>query len=491
VTASATAPDTGELQRRYLSGTFAELCRIESPSGRERACAQRVIAELRALGVTVHEDHASSRVGSDCGNLLARIPRAHSDDDGERQRGGDARGEGARGEGERGEGERGGDARGEGARGEGERGGDARGERRSLLLCAHLDTVPLQAPVEPVLVDGYWENANAGILGADNKAAIAVLLALARHACRQGSPVDLELLFTVGEETSLAGARAFDASLLRSDFGYVFDHASPIGEIVTDSPTHFRIDASFRGAAAHAGIRPQDGRSAILAAARAVASMRTGRLDEASTVNVGTISGGTAINVVPEHCSLALEARALGDRHAESIVAEIVDRLHDAANLPDCDCDVDVSVQRTFSGFHLSSASPAVRAAESALRACGHEPTTIASGGASDANALLAQGFHAVNLANGTERNHEPGERVSVLALEQMLDVALALTHEAAAAAAGPAGRPRGAAASPGGAAVGPRSGAAASPRDGAAGPGDVAAGPGDGAASPSRAAAL
>jgi tripeptide aminopeptidase len=295
--------------------------------------------------------------------------------------------------------------------------------------------VPLLAPVEPVLVDGFWENANEGILGADNKAAVAVMLALARHVCRNGCAVELELLFTVCEETALAGARAFDAGRLSSDFGYVFDHASPIGEVVVDSPTHFRIEADFRGAAAHAGIRPEQGRSAILAAARAISAMRVGRLDEQTTVNVGTIAGGSAMNVVPERCSVVAEVRSLDEEQAEATVAEVVERLHEAANLPECECDVDIAVQRTFSGFHLPPARRAVRIAESALRACGHEPVRIVSGGASDANALLVDGVEVVNLANGTEKNHEPGERVSATALEQMLDVALALLAEAAASA--------------------------------------------------------
>ena len=392
MTVPAPVSRVGELERRYLSGTFVELCRIESPSGRERACGERVSAELRALGLSVQEDDAGALAGSDCGNLLARIPAADR-----------------------------------AASGVGHE-----HDARSVLLCAHLDTVPLQAPIEPVLVDGGWENANAGILGADNKAAIAVLLALARHICREGSPLDVELLFTVGEERALAGARAFDVSSLRSDFGFVFDHASPIGEVVVDSPTHFRVEAAFRGAAAHAGIRPEEGRSAILAAARAIASMQLGRLDEGTTVNLGTISGGTAMNVVAEHCSLVLEARALGDERAEGVVAEIVDRLHEAANRADCDCDLDVSVQRTFSGYRLPASSEPVRTAERALRACGHEPVRISSGGGSDANELAAQGVRTVNLANGTERNHEPGERVSESALEEMLDVALALLDEAA-----------------------------------------------------------
>jgi tripeptide aminopeptidase len=398
VTLGAVSSRAGADELSYLNQTFAELCRIESPSGRERACAERVIAELRAAGVSVSEDDAAARAGSDCGNLLARIPASprHTREEADAEADADAE------------------------------------EPGGVLLCAHLDTVPPLAPIEPVLVDGWWENANEGILGADNKAAIAVILALARRVRRDGAPVDVELLFTVGEETALAGARAFDASQLTSEFGYVFDHASPIGEVVVDSPTHFRIDAEFRGAAAHAGIRPEQGRSAIVAAARAIAAMRVGRLDSETTVNVGTIEGGSAMNVVPERCTVLAEVRALRAERAEEVVAEVVDRLHEAANLPECECDVDIGVQRMFSGFHLTASRPAVRAAERALAACGYQPVRIASGGASDANALIASGFEVVNVANGTERNHEPGERVSVEALEGMLDVALALLDAAA-----------------------------------------------------------
>jgi tripeptide aminopeptidase len=424
VTLGAVQSRVDASERSYLNGTFAELCRIESPSGRERACAERVIAELRALDVAVHEDDAGPRAGSECGNLLARIP-ATTPPVTARPAGTpppvtaaptSAIETGA-------------------AAGGGER-------PRSLLLCAHLDTVPLLAPVEPVLVDGYWENANEAILGADNKAAIAVVLALARHVCRHGSPLDIELLFTVCEETALAGSRAFDATQLRSELGFVFDHATPIGEVVVDSPTHFRIEADFRGAAAHAGIRPEDGRSAILAAARAIATLRLGRIDEQSTVNVGTIAGGSAMNVVPERCNIVAEVRALQAEHAETLVAEVVERMHEAANLPECECDVDISVQRMFEGFHLTASRPAVQIAERALRASGHEPLRISSGGASDANALLVQGIEVVNLANGTERAHEPQERVSVVALEGMLEVALALLDAAASEAADPVALP-------------------------------------------------
>lgn len=384
-----------ELERRYLNDVFAELCAIPSPSGREGACGQRVAAELRALGIEVSEDDAATATGSDSGNLLARIPARASE--------GASAGSG----------------------------GGAVADVPSVLFCAHLDTVPLQAPVEPIVQDGYWENAGNGVLGADNKAAIAVLLALARHVHRAGAPVGLELVFTVGEEVALAGARALDVKGLRSRFGYVFDHASPIGEIVLSSPCHYRLEAVFNGRAAHAGVRPEDGRSAIVAAARAVADMPLGRIDEHSTANIGTIAGGGAMNVVPDRCTLQGEVRSHDEARAEKLLGELIDCVHEAANLPECECDVDVAVQRTFEAYRITPGTPAVRAAEQALRARGHDPIRIRSGGASDANVFNARGLPVVNLANGTEYNHEPRERVAIAALEAMLDVALAIPEAA------------------------------------------------------------
>lgn len=362
-----------EPDRRRLNDLFVELCRIESPSGREAECAARVRTELEGLGLPVEVDEA--------GNVFVRI--------------------------------------------------EGRADA-AVMLCAHLDTVKLEAPVEPVIVEDGWENANDGILGADNKAAVAMLLVLAHRAAVAPPPLGLELLFTMSEEVGLVGAQAFDTSVLRSGFGYVFDHATPIGEIVLAAPTYFRVDADFHGAAAHAGIRPEQGRSAIAAAAAAVTATRLGRLDDETTANVGRIvGGGESTNVVPEHCRVEAEARSLDSAKAEQVVAEMVDHLHDAANA--FECDVDVAVQRLWPAYRLRASSPAVEVAEGALRAAGYEPRHIATGGGSDANAFNAAGFACVNLANGTERNHEPGERVSVAALEGMLEVTLALVDEAGA----------------------------------------------------------
>jgi tripeptide aminopeptidase len=373
-----------EVERRRLNELFAELCGLASPSHRERAVADRVRAELEALGLEVAEDDAGANTGGDTGNLLARL---------------------------------------------------AGRSERTVVLCAHLDTVPHDGPVEPVLVEGGWESAGDTILGADNKAAVAMLLALAHRAAIEGSPVAVELLFTVGEEDALAGAKALDRGRLRADQAFVFDHATPVGEVIVASPASFRLQADFRGAAAHAGLNPEDGRSAILAASRAVAAMRLGRIDPETTANVSWIGGGRpgATNVVPEHCALRAEARSLGDPAVEALVAEMVDHCYDAANDPACECDVDMTVERLYDGYRHAAGAPGVAAAEAALRACGYTPSHVVSGGASDANALVAAGLPCTNVANGTERNHEPTERVSQAALEGMLDVTFALLDELAA----------------------------------------------------------
>jgi tripeptide aminopeptidase len=374
-----------EAEKARLNETFAELCRISSPFGEERAMADEVAARLRSMGLEVSEDGAAEATGGDAGNLLARI---------------EARG--------------------------------GTGPRRTILLCAHLDTVSQTAPIEPVVVDDGWENANDGILGADNKAAVAVILEVARRATIEGAPVDIELLFTVAEENGLVGALHFDAGSLRSEFGYVFDHATPIGEVVVASPSYYRLAAEFHGRAAHAGLRPEDGRSAVLAAAHAITAMPLGRIDAETTTNVGSVNGGVgSTNVVPERARILAEARSIDPARVEDVLARMIDAIQDGAAA--AECDVDVTTEKLFAGYRQKPSAPAVTVAEAALRACGYEPRRIVTGGASDANALEAGGIPCVNLANGTERNHEPTERVAVAALESMLDVALALLDEAAA----------------------------------------------------------
>jgi tripeptide aminopeptidase len=368
-------------ERERLLDDFIRLCEIESPSKDERKVVDAVKADLEGLGLTVEEDGTAGDTGSNAGNLLARI--------------------------------------------------DGPPDSRTILLCAHFDTVPLNAPVEVHQENGLLTNKHEAILGADNKAAVATILGAARRLVARKPPVGVEILFTTCEELALAGAKAFDRDKLDAEFGYVFDHASPIGELVTASPTYYRLEADFRGQAAHAGIRPEDGHNAIVAAAKAIAAMQIGRLDDQTTANAGEIHGGTNANVVAERCQVVLEARSLDDARAGEVVSSMVDAITEAAS--DLECDVETSVERLFRGYKLPRSAPVIETAAEALRKAGIEPVYINTGGGSDANALIAADLPVLNVANGTERNHQPDESVTIDALEQMLDVTLNIVAAAAA----------------------------------------------------------
>lgn len=364
-----------------LLDRFVRLCEIASPTGSERAVADDLLAELRGAGVEVVEDGVGEAAWAGAGNLIARVP-----------------GRGA----------------------------------HWVAFFAHLDTVPHSEPIRVELRDGVYRSAGETILGADNKAAVTVLVELALEAAGGAPPpVGLELVFTVAEEDGLRGAKELDTGALRSSFGYVLDHASPIGEVVTAAPTYNRVVADFEGVEAHSGIRPEAGRSAIAAAAAAVGAMSLGRLDEGTTANVGLISGGTASNVVAGHCRLEGEARSLDEQRAGDVTARMVDACTWAAS--EGGVDVDVDVIEMFRGYRIPPSSPAVRLAEQALAACGFEPQRVATGGGSDANALVAKRFDAVLLANGTERNHTPHESVAAASIVDMHAVCRAIASAAAA----------------------------------------------------------
>ena len=114
---------------------FARLCEIASPTGQEREVADAVLEELRGVGVDITEDDSAVPARSGAGNLIARIPGT---------------GEGW------------------------------------VSFFAHLDTVPHDGPIEVVRENGRFTTRADTILGADNKAAVTVLMELAA-AARDGS----------------------------------------------------------------------------------------------------------------------------------------------------------------------------------------------------------------------------------------------------------------------------------------------------------------
>jgi tripeptide aminopeptidase len=362
---------------------FIELAALPSPSGEERAVADRVLDYLSALGLEMSEDDAGPRIGSSMGNILSSLGRN----------------------------------------------GDCSG--LPLFFCAHLDTVPPEGAVEPTVgEDEVVRNAAGTILGADNKAAVASMLEAVARLVEDGRPhAGVELLFTPKEEVGLVGASAFDESRLEARVGYVYDHAGPIGEVILGAPHQRKLDVHFHGRAAHAGMFPEEGRSAIAAAARAIADLRLGRLDDETTANIGQIEGGTARNVVPEHCRFSAEARSHDERKLAEVIEEMLETVTFAATLTEC--EVETQLGAAARGYRFRRDDVPVRLAAAALEQSGRRPAYILSGGGADANVFNERGLRCVNLANGMTDIHTPEERIAVADLEAMVDVTLALVDAA------------------------------------------------------------
>ena len=361
---------------------FTELAAIPSPPGEEREVADRVRAYLEELGLEVTEDDAGERIDSNTGNLLTRLAATETN------------------------------------------GGVP------IFLCAHLDTVPPSGPLEPVVEDGVVRNAGGTILGADNKAAVAAMLEAARRIVAEGRPhAGVELLFTPKEEVGLRGAKAFDASRLEAETGFVYDQGAPVGDIVLGAPYARQIEVVIRGRAAHAGMAPEEGRSAIAAAARAIADLRLGRLDDETTANVGLITGGTAKNIVPDRCSFSIDVRSHDEAKLADLVREQLETITFAAALEHCEAET--TVEQSYRGYRFSRGDLPVALACAALERAGIQPRLGLTGGGADANVFNERGKSCVNLANGMMEIHTPDEHIAVADIERMVEVTLALVDVA------------------------------------------------------------
>ncbi len=356
--------------RERLTELFLELAGLASPSRRERPVADAVAAHLRAMGVSVHEDGTGPQIGGDAGNVWCVVQ------------------------------------------------GD--GVRPHLALGAHMDTVEPSGRLEPVLDEsGVFRNAGGTILGADDKAAIAALIHATELMLGAGrSFPTYELFFTVSEETGLVGIKHLGEHVLSSPLAAVFDSSGPVGGITVKAPSQQGLRAVFRGRAAHAGVEPERGRSAIQAAARAIEAMSLGRIDEETSANIGVIHGGVASNIVPDLCEIRGECRSHDDEKLAHVAASMVDALQEGAARTGV--DVEINLVHEYRAFALTGRSPVVRLSKAAVSALGLEPRLLTGGGGSDANVLNARGLPTVNLDAGMMQVHSPDEYLALEELERL-----------------------------------------------------------------------
>lgn len=304
------------------------------------------------------------------------------------------------------------------------RGEAARGA--PLLINAHVDTVQ-PTPNIQVRIDGdVLRTDGRSILGADDKAGVAAMLELLCLLRASEVPhLPLDILFTVQEEIGLQGAKAVEFGRLTAREGLCLDVGGPPSHLVLAAPGQHSIEAVLHGRSAHAGVAPEEGRSAVVAAARAIAAMPLGRIDEETTANIGVIRGGQARNIVPERCELVGEARSRDQGKLARQTEAMTGALRAAAE--GGECRLELQVQEAYTAFRIDPAAPIVQRCQAAIRSLGKEPTLGATGGGSDANVFNRQGIQTVVMGVGYEDIHTPNEHIALGTVEELARTLLAV----------------------------------------------------------------
>lgn len=333
-----------------LVKTLIDLIRIDSPSGEEDAMDREVSSRLEALGLKVSHDSYN--------NVIAKLA----------------------------------------------------GQGDPVILSAHLATVEPGRGINPVVDGGVLRSDGSTILGGDCKAGVAIVLeALTAAVESGGGNRAIEVVFTRHEEGGLVGAHHLDFSMVSAKEGIVFDGEGPPNRVAVSAPSQNVVTARITGRAAHAGLEPEKGISALLIAAEILGRLPLGRIDEETTANIGRLEGGLKRNIIPEQAFLDGEFRSRSnekladmERKFRGVFDEVASRYQEAK--------IDLDIVNTYQAYHVAAGSKAVAMIGRALAGMGLEPILESTGGGSDANVFIERGITAIPVGIGVRDFHTTWE---------------------------------------------------------------------------------
>lgn len=372
------------VNRDRVKALFLDLININSPSKNERGVADYLINKLTSLGFDVEEDDAGSKIGGNTGNLMAFKK------------------------------------------------GSVEGAKALFFSC-HMDTVEPTTSLKVIIEGDLIRTDGTTILGADDKAGIAAVVEGIQAVIESGKlHGDIQVLLDVSEEIGLLGAKYMDLNKIKADMGYVLDTSKPVLGITVSAPSHANLIIEITGKAAHAGMAPEEGVSAIIAASNAISKMKLGRIDIETTANVGVIEGGKARNIIPDRVMVKAEARSRNEdkltrqiEYMSNLFIEEAEKMGAKAR---------VEVEKEYFAFRWNQDDDIVKFAVKALERIGEKVSFQDGGGGSDANMFNSAGVPAVLIGVGYESPHSPDERVTVTDIEKSAKMVQSLIEVAAGA---------------------------------------------------------
>jgi len=366
------------IDREHLAATFTLLCETDSPSGKEKKIASLLKEIFLKLGADeILEDDTGHVTGSDTGNLFIRF--------------------------------------------------NGTGNGKGIFLNCHMDTVEPATGVRVVRKEDTFFSAGDTILGSDDKSGIAAIIeavSYIRHNSIEHPP--LEIILTTCEEVGLLGAKALNPSMINAKTGYSLD-STGFGLVIVGAPACNRLDISVRGAAAHAGLHPERGVNAITLAAKALTLIPQGKIDSESTVNFGTIHGGTASNIVPELVTVIGEVRSHSTENLDRLTNQITHAFNQVVNDwedPTGEArgkpELEIKINPDFPIMKLNTSAAVIQRVEKAAKSIDMNLEYKIAGGGSDANIFNGYGLQTAIIATGMTHVHSTDEQVD---LQDMVDL--------------------------------------------------------------------
>lgn len=351
------------INRERMLKEFIELVSIDSLTRQERQMADCLTKKLKDMGYEVYEDDAGEKIGGNSGNIICSI----------------------------------------------------KGDKKvaPILLMAHMDTVTPGIGKKPVIEGGYIKSDGTTILGGDDMAGAECILEAVRILNEEKiSHGDIQIVFSVAEEGGLFGAKNLDYSKINAKYGFVLDSGGKIGSVSVNAPAQNKIDVTIKGKAAHAGMEPEKGISAIQIAAEAISMMTLGRIDEETTANVGIIGGGNATNIICDTVEIKAEARSRNLEKLEIQTAHMKECFEKASQKWGGFADVNISL--AYPPFLIEKTDAIVKILENGAKAAGVELILEATGGGSDTNIINGKGIQAVDVSVGMDKVHSVEEQLFI-----------------------------------------------------------------------------
>ena len=359
-----TDTDRIQINEARIRAEFDELARIDSESFGEREMADRLKEKLAELGIQAKEDDTAEKIGGNAGNLFGTLKGGMSG--------------------------------------------------TPILLSGHMDTVAPGIGKKPVFhEDGTITSDGTTVLGADDLTGVIAILEGIRAVQEAEIPHrDIEILFAAAEEPFTRGSSEFDFSQMKAKESYVLDVTGPVGTAILQAPTILSFEAAVKGRAAHAGFEPEKGIHAIQTAARAIAALKLGHVDEETTLNVGLISGGSVVNAVPELCTCRGEIRSYSHEKAMETLEDV--RAVFETAVKEAGAELSFTYRLHVKAFHLEPDSLVAVHFAGACRTLGIEPKFGSTFGGSDGNTMMQHGIPCAVLSCGMYDVHSVREYAKV-----------------------------------------------------------------------------